>query len=163
MFTKPCTADLYIYRETPFNCPCTCLLLQFQKLTSCGFHFFLGLQNGFTTEITPASHPTYMIESVLCHHGFIAALQFHTRRRRQRLRVMSWAEIKSTKSILKRAEYQPYTILFCLMNIIDIGKYRAVTNLNGPPGGANWIFSLVNKETIKEQTWFFKKGKLQIH
>lgn len=113
LFTKPCTEDLYIYRETPFNCPCTCLLLQFQKLASCGFHFFLGSRNGFTTEITPASHPTYMIESVSCHHGFIAALRFHTRRRTKRLRVMSWAEIKSTKSILKRAEYQPYTMPSC--------------------------------------------------
>ncbi len=56
LFTKPCIADLYIYRETPFNCPCTCLLLQIQKLASCGFHFFLGSGNGFTTEITPASN-----------------------------------------------------------------------------------------------------------
>lgn len=72
LFIKPCTSDLYIYRETPFNCPCTCLLLQIQKFASCGFHFFLGSGNGFTTEITPASNQH--ICQVSCHHGFIAAL-----------------------------------------------------------------------------------------
>lgn len=77
--------------------------------------------------------------------------------------VMSWNKIYKINIEKSRISAVYHTILFCLMNIIDIGKYRAVTNLNGPPGGANWIFSLVNKGTIKEQTWFFKKGKLQIH
>lgn len=77
--------------------------------------------------------------------------------------VMSWNKIYKINIEKSRISAVYHAISLRLMNIIDIGKYRAATDINGPPGGTNRIFCLVNKETIKEQTWFSKKGKLQIH